>query len=235
MLFFGRKYKRKVLRKDANALREAGQWARAAELYQNYLKRYPDDFNICVQCGHAEKESGAFERALECYEKALAIKPDDWDLHLQFGHLYKVMQRRADSANSYRRSLELNPDGLDAKRELSQYKLFAAIAGDTTAHASRMGAIPVAPQKPQPSAIPLSAHALGSPEALQKRINAEQAQGNVSSTAALLRLRVTQSPLDPSLWRNLADALEQGGDKEQALRCRKIADALPAQAVKSGA
>ena len=235
MLFFGRKYKKKVLRKNANALREAGQWARAAELYQNYLKRYPDDFGICVQCGHVEKESGAFERALECYNKALAVKPDDWDLHLQFGHLYKVMQRPADSANSYRRSLELNPDGLDAKRELSRYKLLAAMAGDTTMHAPGMANIAEAPQKPQPSAIPLSAHALGSPEALHKRIETERAQGNLPNAAALLRLRVTQAPLDPSLWRNLADALEQGGDKEQAQRCRKIADALPAQSVKSGA
>ena len=235
MLFFGRKYKRKLLRKNANALRDAGQWARAAELYQNYLNRYPDDFGICVQCGHAEKESGAFERALECYNKALAIRPNDWDLHLQFGHLYKVMQRKADSADSYRRSLELNPDGLDAKRELSHYKLLAAMAGDTREHAPMAAAVAEAPPQPKPNAIPLSAQALGSPEALRQRINAEQAQGNVSSAAALMRLRVTQSPLDPSLWRSLADVLEQGGDKEQAQRCRKIADALPAQSVQSGA
>ncbi len=102
----------------ANAARDVGDWAGAAEHYRRYLKIKPEAFAIWVQLGHALKESGRRVDALVAYNKALARRPDNADLLLNLGHLHKLMGHRDEAVGLYRRSWQVDGN-LDARTELN--------------------------------------------------------------------------------------------------------------------
>ncbi|WP_397587159.1 glycosyltransferase [Sphingobium fuliginis] len=91
-------------RKAGDDARERGQWRRAAEAYDSYLKIRPDDFGIWVQLGHMRKEAGEFDLADRAYERALRLKPNDDDLLLSLGHLRKLQDKGEEAAAFYIRA-----------------------------------------------------------------------------------------------------------------------------------
>lgn len=104
--------------RDADRARDAGEWAKAAEMYDAHISMKPNDFPILVQLANCLKEAGKFDSALSTYQKALALNSEDSDVHLQQGHLLKLMSRREDALSSYKRAVENSPNNKDAIREL---------------------------------------------------------------------------------------------------------------------
>jgi glycosyltransferase involved in cell wall biosynthesis len=103
---------------EADALRDVGRYAEAAEKYAAYLAEAPKDYGIWVQRGNCLKDSGQYELARMAYDAALAQRSNDADLYIQFGHLSKLQGNRADAIKFYKKSLEINPDASDALFEL---------------------------------------------------------------------------------------------------------------------
>jgi len=207
-------------REEADKARDERRWRDAAQLYRAYLAEYPNDFPIC---GHAEKESGEFDLAEQCYIAARRISVADADLHLQIGHLYKLMGRFGDAARSYQRCVELDAALVDAAAELRTLEreghfpilngtaLPGELKEDTTRKRELAGSLQV------------PAEVMASEEALLIYM---RRKSDPSRLAVLLRAYLRLSPTDGSRWHNLADALDQLGEENQALRCRRIAEAL---------
>jgi tetratricopeptide (TPR) repeat protein len=210
-------------REEADKARDERRWRDAAQLYRAYLTEHPDDFAIWVQCGHAQKESGEFDLAEQCYITARRISGADADLHLQIGHLYKLMGRFGDAARSYQRCLELNATLVDAATELRALEREGRVpvpGGSTPPGGLREN---TTFKGPPAWSLQVRAEVIASEEALLRYVRRQNAPTRL---AVLLRAYLRLSPTDGSRWLALADTFDQLGEDNQALRCRRIAEAL---------
>lgn len=216
------------LRVAADRARDTRQWREAARLYGAYLEAHPADFGLWVQCGHAEKESGRLDRALSCYSMALSLNERDADLHLQLGHLHKLMGRLDAAAQAYRQSVAIAGEASSAARELGDLapygrdepQVVVGSAGDVAEEASGHAG----------EYVDIPAETLSDRSGLLHLLDLERTQGNASRAAAICRAIVRLSPLEAAGWTMLAEALAGIEDFDQAIRCRRIADRLGAEA-----
>ena len=93
----------------ADAARDEGKLAVAAELYAEALRLQPELGPIHVQAGHMFKETGDYAAAERHYDEALRLMPDDADLALQLGHFHKLQGRLEAAHASYARAVRLAP------------------------------------------------------------------------------------------------------------------------------
>jgi O-antigen biosynthesis protein len=105
---------------DADRLRDAGNYAAAAEAYGWALELVPARLGIRIQYGNMLKDCGRLEEAEAAYRAALTGAPDHAEIHLQLGHLFKVQGRRGEAVAAYRRAAELQPSLEAAWAELSR-------------------------------------------------------------------------------------------------------------------
>lgn len=103
---------------EADALRDAGRYAEAADAYTAYLADDPKDYGIWVQRGNCLKDSGQHSLARVAYEAALALRTDDADLYVQMGHLSKLQGKQSEAIRYYKKSLEIDENSMDARFEL---------------------------------------------------------------------------------------------------------------------
>jgi tetratricopeptide (TPR) repeat protein len=103
----------------ADAARDRGDLALAAETYGDILERWGPRFAIMVQRGNALKDLGSFDAAEHAYRAALRLKPLDADVHLQLGHLAKARGDMPGAAARYREAVHLDPDLAAAGLELA--------------------------------------------------------------------------------------------------------------------
>lgn len=107
------------LLEEADRLRDAGEWRRAAEAYAAHLALHPADWHVWIQHGHCVKEQGDPVGALASYRRAERGLPRDADLQLQIGHALKLAGDLEGARAAYARSLELDPAGDAAWQEVS--------------------------------------------------------------------------------------------------------------------
>lgn len=109
-----RRRKARQLTSRANAARDKGDRADAAELYEAALALCPS-VAIHIQCGHMLKELRQMDRAEAHYLIARGHRPDDVDLNLQLGHFFKLNSKWPEAIAFYERAVEL---GLPTPTEL---------------------------------------------------------------------------------------------------------------------
>lgn len=102
----------------ADALRDAGKPAQAAEAYRRAVGLDPEHWRAWVQLGNMLKDDGEFEPAVEAYRRAISIEPNDSDAHAQLGRALRGLGLPAEAAWAWSRALELDPDSRDAMSEL---------------------------------------------------------------------------------------------------------------------
>ncbi|MBP2276209.1 MULTISPECIES: glycosyltransferase family 4 protein [Sphingomonas] len=107
----------------ADALRDARNWAGAADAYEKALDLDPNRAAIWVQYGHALKESGKVEEAEAAYRRAISIDDQNADSHVQLGHALKISGRLAEAARAYMAAFELDPSLSEALREIQDLAL----------------------------------------------------------------------------------------------------------------
>lgn len=105
-------------RRQGDIARGRGDWSAAASAYGRHVSRYPKDFDIWVQMGHALKESGRYDDAEAAYQQANRLNGANADLFLCRGHLAKLRGDMRAAVDFYNRSflIDSNPD---AARELA--------------------------------------------------------------------------------------------------------------------
>src|SRR6266850_6891758 len=81
--------------RDGDRLRDAREYARAAEAYGAAAALAPTRTDIRVQYANMLKDAGRLGEAEAAYRSALAQAPGDADIHLQLGHALKLQGRRA--------------------------------------------------------------------------------------------------------------------------------------------
>ncbi len=108
-----------VSTEEADQLRDARQYERAAEAYRAILERAPLRTDIRVQHGNMLKDSGRLDEAEAAYRAALAQAPSDADIYLQLGHALKLQRRRSVAIDAYRRAAELAPFAPGPMHELT--------------------------------------------------------------------------------------------------------------------
>lgn len=107
----------------ADAARDCGAWATAAQEYRRYLEFREDDASIWVQLGNVSKEEHRLDSSMSAYRRALDLGLNTSDTFLQMGHLYKVMGDQNGAAECYLRALDCLPINLNAFEELERMKL----------------------------------------------------------------------------------------------------------------
>ena len=105
--------------RDADALRDARDYEKAAAGYAAALQIKPSRTDLRVQLGNMLKDSGAYAAAEAAYRAALAVRPNDYDIHLQLAHSLTHQGRRAEALASYRQAVALNPVCAEAVGELA--------------------------------------------------------------------------------------------------------------------
>lgn len=103
---------------EANRLRDARQFAEAAEAYERYLAQKSDDFDIWVQRGNCLKDSGSLVAAKMAYDQALRLKADDDDVYVQLGHLMKLSNKKKEAIAFFRDAININKENYNAASEL---------------------------------------------------------------------------------------------------------------------
>jgi len=104
--------------RDGDRLRNAGDYAGAANAYGAAVTLAPTRTDIRVQYGNMLKDTGRLGEAEATYRIALAQRSQDADIHLQLGHTLKLQGRRAAALEYYRRAAELAPFQAAPRREL---------------------------------------------------------------------------------------------------------------------
>ena len=118
-------------------LLDEGDLSQALFVSEQHLKRYPDDPEALLLCGHVQIEAGNFEAALENYMRAQELVPD-WEdaalIHagvlLDLGHLEESKQALSELVKSHPDNahihhtlaiaLEFSADQLGAQRHYQQ-------------------------------------------------------------------------------------------------------------------
>ena len=95
---------------NAAALRRAGRFAEAAQLYSDIIRRDPSQFEAFHWLGVLHFQSGRAEEALQCFSRAIAAKPDYLDALGNRGSVLLRMGRAADALADFDRLVALRPD-----------------------------------------------------------------------------------------------------------------------------
>lgn len=111
---------------------QAGQFARAEQLYRAVLAVDARQYDAWHLLGLAEHQQGASEPALQHIREALRLKPDFSEAHYNLGNVLRDLQRPAEAAASYQQALRWRPDSAEthynlanALHDLHQYALAA--------------------------------------------------------------------------------------------------------------
>lgn len=127
----------------ADLARDLAEYARAADLYDQFLANNPTSAAILIQSAHMHKEAEAYLEAEARYDRALELTPDDPDLNLQLGHFYKRTGRFEHAMDAYRRAADLAVDWIEPRRcmlDLRQTMILEAQQAVTESHGARLRA-----------------------------------------------------------------------------------------------
>ena len=103
----------------ADALRDRGRHAEAAQAYRAALELLPGRSDLRVQLGNMLKDSGALPEAEAAYRLALS-QEELADTHVQLGHVLKLRGDRAAAVAQYRRAAGIDPSHPGAIDELAR-------------------------------------------------------------------------------------------------------------------
>lgn len=90
----------------ADRLFRQGEYAKAVDLYDQYLKYQPKHFESYYNRGRAYEELGEYEKAAESYQQALEISPEDANALLSIGKYHYRNENYKDAAHFFERAAE---------------------------------------------------------------------------------------------------------------------------------
>lgn len=100
--------------READALRDRGEFAKAAKIYGRGLSQAPESFPHLVQMGNCLKDSGQIAEAEEAYMAALRLQPHDADAHLQLARLYRDSDRAEKARAELLSAVTASPAAVEA-------------------------------------------------------------------------------------------------------------------------
>jgi tetratricopeptide (TPR) repeat protein len=102
-----------------NALDESGQAARALEIYDEGISKYPEYYQLYFNKGIALTGMDLYDDAILCFQKSLTIRPDHAGSNNALARILKMKNKRIPALLVYCRFLVLEPDGTRAAENLA--------------------------------------------------------------------------------------------------------------------
>jgi Flp pilus assembly protein TadD len=99
---------------------QAGDLARAQDLYRQVLMKEPKTADAWHLLGVLHYQSGDSNTALELIKKAIALKPVTMDYYYNLGLVYKTMGRNAEAVSTFHRASMLPSTGTGILKQLSK-------------------------------------------------------------------------------------------------------------------
>lgn len=103
-----------ALRQKATALHMQGQFADAERLYQQILKRHPDDFQALLMSGVLAAQTQRPHRAAELFRRSLVVDPRSPLAHNNLGNVLSGLQSYAEAVASFDAAIVCAPTYADA-------------------------------------------------------------------------------------------------------------------------
>lgn len=104
----------------AEALLREGQFAEAAKLYEEILKRQPTFHEAHFALGVSYSQTGRPKEAETNFKKYLSLQPLSADGHAALGILLLQQNRHVEAKPILERSLQLDPNFLEARKALGR-------------------------------------------------------------------------------------------------------------------
>ncbi|HUX67216.1 MAG TPA: winged helix-turn-helix domain-containing protein [Terriglobales bacterium] len=88
---------------------DTGQFPRALTLYQDYLRQYPDDWDMLNDYAHLLRLHGRAAEALGVYRQVLRVAPDDAHAYIEMATAEMDLGDNQAALRAYRRAFALDP------------------------------------------------------------------------------------------------------------------------------
>jgi tetratricopeptide (TPR) repeat protein len=194
---------------QADRARDAGDWARAKELYGVFLAGEPSRSDIWVQFAHACKNTGDMQAADEAYRKATVLNPGGVDGHIQLGDFLKGQGRHGEAGAEYDAAFAaatgLYGDATHpvARQTIRQAEIAKqALAGNWSAVAeARAELVGLQPKRA---------------ELWVQYAHAAKESGDFATAETAYREAAARAPADPDPLLHLAHMLKNTGRREDA-------------------
>ena len=79
-------------------------------LWQDTIKKYPDNYLAYNRLGDSYLENGQISNAIQSYNKSIDIKPDNFVAHINLALLYDSMKEYEYAIKEYKKVIEINPE-----------------------------------------------------------------------------------------------------------------------------
>ncbi|MBF0159896.1 MAG: glycosyltransferase family protein [Magnetococcales bacterium] len=96
-----------------------GQFDRAIELYEMFMKQFPGHSQALYLCGLAHQERGEMSRAVERISQAILLEPAQADYHVSLGTLLRQHGHSRLAAECFTAALQLAPDDKETQFNLA--------------------------------------------------------------------------------------------------------------------
>ena len=81
-----------------------GDFGRAANILENFSRRYPESYEAFVYLGAAYAQQGRYNAAIGALKRASEIKPDSPRIHYNLGQAYEAAGVPREAWFEYRRA-----------------------------------------------------------------------------------------------------------------------------------
>jgi protein O-GlcNAc transferase len=95
-------------------LHQAGRLAEAAVLYDEVLRREPNNHDGLHLKGLIAHQQGRHDEAVDCIGKAVKLRPNDPIFWFNYGNVLRGAGRNGEAVDAYRRAIALGPEFADA-------------------------------------------------------------------------------------------------------------------------
>lgn len=111
----------------AQAMRELGRFAEAADMAQRVLMVQPANVDAMLEVGRGHIARGQAFYGIQALEQARTLKPNDWRPWSLLGTAYEQVRRADDARAAWAQALAISPENPDV---LSNMAVSAMTAGD---------------------------------------------------------------------------------------------------------
>ena len=100
----------RLLEREALMHRYLKEWDKAADLYDDLVKRYPDKIDAYLGLGETYRAQGRYEEAASWFQRARELFPDDYRPPYYLGLVARAQKRHDDALAYFDQSLGLKPN-----------------------------------------------------------------------------------------------------------------------------
>jgi len=224
------------------ALYRTGHYADARDVFDTYLRRYPDSAAAYLDRGVARVRLGDVSGALADYTRALELTPLDPDIYYNRGNAYVLLGKPAEAIADYSRAIELRPADAaayfnrgtararnDVAGARADWTYAAAIEGDPVTRTAMLLSVPSEASLMAGGRVPASDTTSASPPTLSSLDSPPMPVGRAESPGVVV------SAIDARALAARGIAREIDGDREGARTDLEAAFALETDAARRAA